>query len=249
MLGIFLKAGEQGGGFAADYEPCLMQRLALGVEAGDQVADALLVAAERPFEGSHLLVHDLFKLAGALRCAVDAAHQQVYFLPDRLGDRRKTFSGDILRPDEANGRVHQGFRHIAKLLGAVQEIGRGPRQRDRQEHGDQRRHQLRHVAGLAEHGRPIDRHAGENPYQRSCEGDPEGAQWTGGASVWRARQQCRARFRLPEFRAMAAARPGGCSRRSSSYPRSASRRLARLVLRGSTVFVAIHTTPSRTVAA
>ena len=178
MLGILLQPAEQGGGLRADDESRLVQRLALGFEPGDQVANPFLVASERTFDGGHLLVHELFELGRTRDGLLDAVDQEIDFLAHRLSHRRQAFGRDVLRPDEAHRRLHERFRNLAQLLGAIEEVGRRPRKADGQEHHHGSRHQLGQVAGgeeiaLPQQDRPVDSGAGEDPGQRHGEGDPE----------------------------------------------------------------------------
>ena len=126
VLGVGLEPGEQRIGVVADDEGGLMQRRALVLDAGDEAADAFLVAAEGALDGRDFLVDDFFQHGGALHGMLDAADQQVDLGADGLGDGGEALGGDVLRAHQAHGGLEQGFRDLAQIGRAPQEIGRGP---------------------------------------------------------------------------------------------------------------------------
>ena len=134
-LGVGLKPGEQRIGVVVDDQAGLVQGGALVLDAGDQRADALLVAAEGALDRGDFLVDDFLQHGGALHGMLDAADQQIDFRTHRLGNGGQAFGGDILGADQAHGRLHQHFRHMAELGGAPQEIGNAG------DHGDGQREQ------------------------------------------------------------------------------------------------------------
>ena len=131
VLGIGLEPGQQRIGVVVDDEGRLVQRRALVLDAGDEGADALLVAAEGALDGGDFLVDDFFQNRGALHGMLDAADQQVDFGAHGLRDGGEAFGGDVLRADEAHGRLVEGFRHLAHVGGPPEHVSRSPDDGDR----------------------------------------------------------------------------------------------------------------------
>ena len=118
ILGVGFEPGEQRIGVVVDDQGRLVQGRALVLDAGDQAADAFLVAAEGALDGGDFLVDDFFQHGGALHGMLDAADQQVDFGAHRLGDGGQAFGRDVLRADQAHGRLHQDFRDLAQICAA-----------------------------------------------------------------------------------------------------------------------------------
>ena len=138
VLGAVLEAGDQRIGVVADEQGGLVQGRALVLDAGDEAADALLVAAEGALDGGDFLVDDFLQHRGALHGVLHAADQQVDLGAHGLGDGGEAFGGDVLRAHQAHGGLEQGFRHLAHVGGAPQRVGGSPQHDDRHEEQGQR---------------------------------------------------------------------------------------------------------------
>ena len=107
-----------------------------------------------------------------------AADQMIDFAAHLAGDGGEAAGGHLVGAHQAQGGVHQGLGDLAHVLGAPQQIGRGPDEENGQEQGDERRRRRGQVGrrdGIV-HGRygwAIDGGDGEHPEQRGEEGEPE----------------------------------------------------------------------------
>ncbi len=184
--GVFLQLVDDGGGFRVERLADVRQGGALMLKTGEEGADALLVGAEGALQGGHFLVDDGFQLCGALDGVLHAADQMIYLATHLAGDLGEAFGGDVVGAHQAHGGVHQGLGDLAHVLGAPQQIGRGPDEEDGQEQGDQRRGrggQVGRREGVVHggDGRAIDGGDGEDPEEGDEEGEPERPR--GGASA------------------------------------------------------------------
>jgi hypothetical protein len=78
-------------------------------------------------------VNDFFQNCGALNGMFNTAYEKINFRAHRLGNGGEAFGCDVLRPDQAHGRLHENFRDLAQLLGAPEEIGHDPHDADGQD--------------------------------------------------------------------------------------------------------------------
>jgi hypothetical protein len=156
-----------------------MQGVALVLEPGQQRPDALLIGPEGALHIGDLAMDHASELARPVDGMLDAADQLLDLLADGLGNGRDPVARDLVRPDQPQRRMHQRLGHVLDLLGAPQEIGRGPDQQDRQRDGDERRCEPGHPGALKRRRQPgadRDEHhhrAEDDPEERNGESRPE----------------------------------------------------------------------------
>ena len=173
VLGVGLEPRQQRIGITIDDKSCLVKGGALVFDSGYQAANAFLVAAEGPFDGRDFLVDDFLQHGGTLHRVLDPADQQVDFRAHRLCNGGKALGGNVLRPDEPHGGLHQDLGNLAQLRGAPQEVSQNPDETDGQHQQGERRHRIGHAF---RRGRTLaaEQRAGENEEPTGDPGQRQG---------------------------------------------------------------------------